>query len=169
MLLEIVDLVHAVYFQTPPMYTMANASQPSPVETAPGPRSRGDAHDELNQTVLADISNFLVGIPNSAETGEQTARRRIAANRVVTPGTFEDGVKLWQRPLQEAARATAADGDRSLARICGLAERLHLLSTCSCRPHPLRLQAVHAELFDAMKDLPERAWESVAPELHTRV
>lgn len=183
MLLEILDLSHAVYFHTSPLYTSAEPSRPSSNDRqAPAPpvSRRG----ELDQGMLDDISNFILSIPELAETGEELpgaesaldARQVQAQTQTQTQtyggsrSMFEEEVELWHRVLSEARLSTTMRDEEgaALAHVCRLAADLHLLSTSAVRAHPMRIQTRNDELLESMSDVPDETWNP-ASDLHTRV
>lgn len=165
MLLEILDLTHAVYFHSTPFYTAAEPSQPSSTEDTPAPpaRTRDPAGGELDQAMLDDISNFILSVPDLADTGEEVPQETQLA-QTVTARTFEDEVEVWDRRLREAGVRVEGAIDRA----CRLAADVHLLSTSAVQPHPTRMRAKTDELFDAVSTSSEGAWEAW-PAIQTRV
>lgn len=165
MLLEILDLTHAANFRTSPMYTVADASQPSSTEQTPAPQTHGGGCGELDQGMLDDISNFILSIPELAETGEQMPGGAQLGQKV-TRNTFDDDVGQWYRCLSDAAERVE---DIALAHCCRLAADVHLLTCSPAAPHPMRGHAQTEELLQALAGLLDAVWDDVSPTLHTRV
>lgn len=165
MLLETLDLTHAVYFHTSPMYTFADASQPSSTERTPAPPPCPRGRGGFDQAMLDDISNFVLSIPELAEADQQLPEGA-QMGQVVARNTFENKAEQWYRCLSDAAEHVA---DIALAHCCRLAADTHPLSPGHAAPYPLRLQAQSAELLHALSTLPDAAWDEVSPMLHIRV
>lgn len=168
MFLEILDLTHAVYFHTSPMFTTADRSRPSSHEQTPAPPSRRETRrGELDQAMLDDISNFILSIPELAETGEELPAGP-QAPRTVTRTTFEDQVDEWAGTLNEASQRFGESNDSTLWRVCRLAAETHLLTTSAVQAHPMRIRSKTEELFKVMEVTANWAWEA-HPAEHTRV
>lgn len=158
MFLEILDLTHAVYFHTTPLYTTADPSQPSSTEETPAPAA------ELDQAMLDDISNFILSIPELAETGEQVpevGQVLSGAERV----TFEEEVERWDSVLRRAAGEMEDEG---MGTVCRLAADLHLLGTSAVQPHPMRVRQLVEELEQALVDVADEDWDE-HPALHIQM
>lgn len=166
------DLIHAVYFHTSPMYTSADKSQPGSKQNTPQLQPY-DAVEGLNQDTLDEISDFIMSIPEMEDTTTDAADilpdyLRLQPEPVIAPSSFENEVQQWNQFLIQAAHSIAPSYEGSLAYACGLAAALHLATTSAIMPHPVRLQAQTQELFNAMAALPDEAWDSFCM-LHVRM
>ena len=166
------DLIHAVYFHTHPMYTSADKSQPGSKQTTPQLQSY-DAVQGLDQDTLDEISDFIMSIPEMEDTTSDGTDilpdyLRLQPEPAVTPSSFENEVQQWHQFLVQAAQSIAPSYEGSLAYACGLAAGLHLATTSAIMPHPVRLQVQTQELFNAMAALPDEAWDSFCM-LHIRM
>ena len=166
------DLTHAVYFHTHPMYTSADPSQPASKHSTPEIQPY-DITAELNQDMLNELSDFIMNIPelndDPANLGSiQADYLRLYPEPAINPTKFETEVQQWHQFLIQAAQSVASSSDESLAYVCKLAAGLHMATTCAVTPHPMRLQAQTEQLFSAMMSLQDDAWSAFAM-LHVRV
>lgn len=167
------DLIHAVYFHTSPMYTSAEESQPGSKQNTPRSKSYDATIDNLNQETLDEISDFITSIPEMDNAPTDTANvipdyLSLQEEPVLTPSTFEIEVQQWHEFLVQAAQNIAPSYEGSLAYACDLAAGLHLATTSAVMPHPKRLQGQTNELFNTMAGLPDDAWDSFHM-LHVRM
>ena len=163
-------MIHAVHFDTSPLYTRADSSQPGSAQHTPQLRPH-DATAELDQQTLDEISDFIMNIPDIDKTGAEDPSfydLRMQPEPAVTPSSFESEVQQWHHFLVQAAQSIAPSYEGSLAYACGLAAGLHLATTSAIAPNPMRLQAQTEELFRAMASLPDDAWDSFQM-LHVRI
>lgn len=167
MLLEILDLTHAVYFHTAPMYTVAEpSSEPSSHEHTPAPPSRPGEQSggELDQDMLDDISNFILSIPELAETGtgtEEMSQITGTGRNMGLRSEVEEEVGVWERVLRNHAGRLDGDPDgvSKVTRVCRMAADLHMVAMSPVRAHPMRVRAMVDELFQMVENLPEKSWE----------
>lgn len=176
MLLEILDLTHAAYFHTTPLYTIAEpSSQPSSHEQTPAPPSRpseGSA-SELDQDMLDDISNFILSVPELAGTGtgmEEMSQIGGAGQCMGLLSEVDEEVEGWERALRNSARRIEVDSDgfAEVVRACRMAADLHLVAVSQVRAHPVRVRAMVEQMFEAMRGVGEEKWEGCLV-LHVRV
>ena len=164
------DLIHAVFFHTQPMYTSADKSQPNSEQDTPQLQP-DDAAAGLDQQMLDEISEFIMNIPEMEDIDAADILfnpRDLQLDQVMTPSSLENEVQQWHRYLVQAAQSIAPSYNGSLAYVCGLAAALHLATTSAIMPLPVRLQAQNEEMFRAMASLPDDAWDAFQM-LHVRV
>lgn len=149
------------------MYTSAERSQRSSSEDTP-PLAPVEESGAFNQAILDEISDFIVSIPDLAETEEQPLPGLAQPEPSVTPSAFENEVQQWHQYLTQAAQNIASSYEGALAYTCGLAAGLHLATTSAVAAHPSRLQTQTQELFTAMSNLPDEAWDAFQM-LHVRM
>ena len=152
------------------MYTSADKSQPNSKPNTP-PLQLYDAPAGPDQEMLDEISDFIMNIPETEDTGAVdiwSNPDELQLEQVVTPSSLENEVQQWHQFLVQAAQSIAPSYDGSLAYVCGLAASLHLSTTSAILPHPMRLQSQTVELFRAMANLPDDAWEAMQM-LHVRM
>lgn len=160
------DLLHAVYFHTVPMYTSTITSEPDSVEHTPHLEPLEEAPG-LDQATLDEISDFIMSIPEMADD-DTTLRPTQEPESAVTPSSFEHEVSQWHLHLTQAIESISSAHEGALAYCCGLAAGLHLATTSAIHPHPVRLQTQCDELFKAMSELPDDAWDTFET-LHIRM
>ena len=149
------------------MYVSQDRSQPSSTEDTPQVVPV-DADTMFDQATLDEISDFILNIPELAEMEEQPLLDVTQPEPSVTPSGFENEVQQWHQYLTQAAQSIAPSYEGSLAYACGLAAGLHLVTTSAVAAHPMRLQAQTEELFTAMANLPDEAWDAFHM-LHVRM
>lgn len=148
------DLTHAVYFNTNPMYTTAAAD----AEYTTLPETD---HPMLEDAAFEEITNFLLDLQDITELDTApTMREPTPPEPAITPSSFEHEVQHWHDYLAEAAEHMTANNDGALANACSLAAGLHLAATSAIVPSPVRLQAQRDELFSAMVVLADNAWDA---------
>ena len=150
------------------MYTFRDQSQPSSAEDTPHLSTMDQASGpELDQAMLDEISDFILSIPEMADMDEEMPEQ-YQAQPTVTASGFEAEEQQWHQFLTQAAQSIAPSYEGALAYACGLAAGLHLVTTSAIVAHPMTLQAQSEELFKAMANLPDEAWDCFQM-LHTRM
>ncbi|KAK3704332.1 hypothetical protein LTR37_013885 [Vermiconidia calcicola] len=147
------------------MYTSADKSQPGSTETSP-PLLPADQVPGLDQATLDELGIFIMSIPEMADEGIRPDH--LQYEPTITPSALEVEVQQWYGYLDQAAQSIAPSYEGALAYACGLAAGLHLVTTSAVAAHPARLQAQTEELFSAMANLPEDAWDTFEM-LHVRI
>lgn len=176
MLLEILDLTHAVHFHTLPMYTVAEpTSQPSSHEQTPTPPSPpcDGPTNELDRGMLDDISNFILSVPDLAETGtgmEQISQLASARGRPGLRNEVDEEIELWEKALRNSASRIEMDceGAAEVARVCHMAADLHKIAMSPVRAHPVRARAMVEQIFEVLRGVEEETWEGCLV-LHVRM
>ena len=108
-----------------------------------------------------------MSIPEPADT-EDFLPKPLQPELAALSATFDNEVQQWHQFLTQAAQSKAPSYEGSLAEACSLAAGLHLATTSIITAHPMRLQVQTDELFAAMINKPDDAWDAL-PMLHVRM
>ncbi|KAK5174152.1 uncharacterized protein LTR77_001232 [Saxophila tyrrhenica] len=158
MFLQMLDLVHAVFFSEAPLYTAGDTSQPSSLQDTP--------QLQPDQDMLDEISDLIMSIPE--RVGPDDPPEDLALQPSITPSTLEMEVQGWYQFLKQPEPTVAVKYDGALAYACKLAAGLHLAAYSPLAANSARLQLQAVELFSVMSRLPDDAWEACHT-LHLRI
>ncbi|EMC93605.1 hypothetical protein BAUCODRAFT_150903 [Baudoinia panamericana UAMH 10762] len=162
MLLEILDICHAVYFSKRLVYT-------SPTDTAELPTGP-DINSTLDSAAFEEVANLFLDLQDLTEIEADTEVYSTISSEEATaaPASFDDMVQQYYDDLESDAAILAAAGESDAAGVCKLAAALHLAFTSFIAQPRIRLEGLLDGLFLAIRQCPEHAWEEHS-KAHTRI